>query len=119
MLVFFYLHISAFMFGISVCNCIPLQCTCSPEMTRRKTNTQIKQNQKINKEDNTETHSEALVPNAQKLLSSSLMICLIIHAAHLRVTQRNMRNDEYSSSSTVTVVLGGIKRQTNKKKILK
>lgn len=94
------------MFGISVCNFIPLQCTCSPEMTRRKTN-------------NTETHSEALVPNAQKLLSSSLMICLIIHAAHLRVTQRNMRNDEYSSSSTVTVVLGGIKRQTNKKKILK
>lgn len=54
-------------------------------------------------------------PSAQKLLSSSLMIRLIIHAAHLRVTWHNMWNDECSSSSTVSAMAGikKKKRQTN------
>lgn len=48
---------------------------CEPEKGRRGENQAKKK-----------PYSEAPVPRALKLLSSSLMIRMIIHAAHLRVT---------------------------------
>lgn len=102
------LHISARTFCITVSNFV-VSLLCRPEMAHRAQIREHKKKKKLRR---------IASPSAQKLLSSSLMIRLIIHAVHLRVTWHDMRNDEYRSSSAVSATAGR-ERQTKKKTILK
>lgn len=61
--------------------CVISLCPCSMDSRNGPTHREKKQTKKEHK-----NLQSSVSPNAQKLPFTSLMICLIIHAAHLRVT---------------------------------